>query len=189
MNHGLSAGVISRLLKKGDLLPLHRGIYLIAGNGLHWETRLLAATFLGHGCASHRSAGRLWEIPQTSLIEVTTSRRPKDASITWHRRQLSRSDCVRLDGIPATSIHRTLIDLGDVVEDEVVEDALDRALERGLTSADWLNREIARVGTTGRKGPSVLRDILGRGQEKASWLERRFVRQLKHGSVPAYFRE
>ena len=189
MDKGLSAGAITRLLNKGELLPLYRGIYLIGGNPVTWETRLVAATFLGRGFASHRSAARSWDLSQSNVIEVTTSRRPKDPAVTWHRRTLSRSDCTHVDGIPVTSIHRTLIDLGDVVADDVVEDALDRALERGLTSANWLRSEIERVGTKGRRGPCVLRDILEKGQEKASWLERRFVRRLGRGSLPPYFRE
>ena len=149
----------------------------------------MAAAFLGRGHASHRSAAALWKLCDDTVIEITTSHRPKEPSVIWHRRSLPQADCTRMEGIPVTSIHRTLIDLGDVAADDVVEDALDRALERGITSAEWLERQIERVGTKGRKGPRVLKDILERGITHASWLERRFVRLLDRSSVPQHFRE
>jgi len=156
---------------------------------LTWETRLFAAAAMSNGVASHRAAAALWRICDGHPLEVTTSNRPKDPSVIWHRSELKPADRTTLRAIPVTGIHRTLIDLGDVVADEVVEDALDRALERRLTSTDWLRTMIDKSGTRGRKGAAVLRSILDEGHEKASWLERRFVRLLGSSSIPSYFRE
>ena len=149
----------------------------------------MAATLLGNGHASHRSAATAWELLKSDVVEVTTSSQPRDTKVIWHRRELLGHECTTHKGIPITSIHRTLIDLGDVVEGEVVEDALDRALERRLTSAVWLLRQIDQCGTRGRKGPTILRSILDKGEGQASWLERRLLRALKGSSLPSFFRE
>lgn len=149
----------------------------------------MGAALLGDGYASHRAAARLWGLVETDVIEVITSRQPRDPSVVWHRMEPARNETTTLDGIPCTSIHRTLLDLGDVVTKDVVEDALDRALEKRLTSADWLLSMIDANGTRGRKGASVLRSTLEGGHEKASWLERRLVRLLDGSSLPRYFRE
>lgn len=85
----------------------------------------------------------------TKIVEVTTPAHPRDPSVVWHRPSLRSADRTLIKGIPVTSIHRTLIDLGDVADGQLVEDALDRALERGLTSTPWLRGEINRVGTNG----------------------------------------
>jgi len=155
-----------------------------------WAARLVAATLLGDGYASHRAAAQLWDLGLSNApIEVTTPRRPRADRIVWHRATLSAPDTTHIDAIPVTSIHRTLIDLGDVVEDDVVEDALDRALERRLTSVEWLLKGIDALGTQGRKGASVLHGILENGQEHAWWLERRLIRLLDKSRLPAFFRE
>ena len=188
---GLTTAAISRLVTSGELNRLHRGVYLICGHERSWEARVMAATLLGHGHASHRSAAALWRLTDSTSapIEVTTNRRQRTLEVVWHRGKLRSQDTTTRNGIPVTSIHRTLIDLGDVVEDDVVEDALDRALERRLTSVEWLTGELDDLGTKGRKGASALRRILVGGYEKASWLERRFIRLLQRSALPPCFRE
>jgi len=151
---------------------------------------MMAATLLGDGHASHRAAARLWELGLSNApLEVTTPRRPRADRIVWHRASLSAADTTFIGAIPVTGIHRTLIDLGDVVEDDVVEDALDRALERRLTSVPWLSKQLDVLGTRGRRGASVLRAILDDGHEHAWWLERRLIRLLDRSALPAYLRE
>lgn len=60
-----------------------------------------------------------------------------------------------------------------------------------MTSARWLERQLSRLGTRGRKGASVLRSILDEGDEEKwpSWLERRFIRLLHGAHMSEYERE
>ncbi|HET7483135.1 MAG TPA: DUF559 domain-containing protein [Actinomycetota bacterium] len=109
--------------------------------------------------------------------------------VVAHRRVVEPSQITKINGIRVTGIHRTLIDLGDVVPDDVVEDALDRALERKLTSTDWLLKQIESLGTRGRKGAGVLHSIIESGHERSSWLERRFLRLLDRHSLGGFIRE
>ncbi len=189
---GLSTSAIDRRIECGDLVVIHKGIYLVAAHALTWRSRVVAATLAGDGPASHRCAGAVWNLNgfNEGIIEVTTMRRPRTTSTVWHRRELGACDVTAIDGIRVTSIHRTLIDLGDVVDQSVVEDAVDSALSRKLTSAEWLQRQLERIGTNGRMGARLLADILNEGDARpASWLERRFIRLLGDATLPAYRRE
>jgi very-short-patch-repair endonuclease len=188
----LSTSAIGRLIEKGDLVVVHQGVYLVAAHALTWRSRVVAATLLGDGSASHRSAAALWQLPgvEERLVEVTTERRPRATNVIWHRRNVHRRDTTTIDDIRVTGIHRTLMDLGDVVSRDIVEDALDNALARKLTSADWLLRQLDQVGINGRKGARVLADLLNAGSDHApSWLERRFIRLLGQATLPPYRRE
>ena len=187
---GLSSAAISRLIRNGELVPIYRGVYLVHGHRATWLSRVAAATVLASGHASHRAAASLWNLTDpTTLVEVTTSRRPREPGVKWHRGVLSADETTTVDGVPVTSVHRTLIDLGDVADRQLVEDALDRALDRHLTSPDWLQGQIERLGTKGRKGAGMLRSILTSGHERSSWLERRLARVLETAPLPPYFRE
>jgi predicted transcriptional regulator of viral defense system len=146
---GLSSSAVNRLVAKTDLRALHRGVYLVAGHQHDWVSSLIAATLVSEGHASHRSAAKLWDLldDRAVPVEVTTPGQPRDERISWHRRLLPPCDTTTVRGIPVTSIHRTLIDLGDVADRQLVEDALDRALERRMTSSDWLLSRIGDLGT------------------------------------------
>ncbi len=90
-----------------------------------------------------------------------------------------------------TSIHRTLIDLGDVADRQLVEGALDDALGRKITSTDWLRREIRSRGCRGRKGAATLRELIEVADEERppSWLERRFIKLLSKTELGHFVRE
>lgn len=187
---GLSTSAVTRLIARGELLPLYRGVFLMSGHDESWKARLMGATLASSGHASHRAAAHLWGILDgRSQLEVTARHRLRDDSVIWHRNGLHPAETTILDGIPITGIHRTLIDLGDVSGRQLVEDALDRALEKRLTSTEWLHTQIAERGTQGRKGAALLKSILDQGHEKASWLERRFIRCLAKAKLPEYQRE
>ena len=192
LDASLTPSAITRRIQNGEIVVIHRGVYLIPTHALTWRSRVVAATFAGQGFASHRAAAALWELPgfDERLVEVTTERRPRATNIVWHRRKLDPCDTTSIDDIRVTGVHRTLVDLGDVVDRTAVEDAVDSALSRRLTSADWLLRELQRIGTSGRKGARVLAGILNEGDERPpSWLERRFIRLLARATLPPYQRE
>lgn len=126
---------------------------------------------------SHRSAADLWGLRPSALrLEVTV---PQPAGrvpgVEAHRsRMLDPVDFTTKEGIPVTTVARTLLDLSAVVPASDLEVAIDRA-ERSrlfdlMSVVDVLNR------ATGRKGAKTLRLAIAayRPSTQKSELERRF---------------
>jgi hypothetical protein len=64
-----------------------------------------------------------------------------------HRRPpLPECDLVAVNGLSITAPHWTLLDLGSVVVEAVVEMALDDALKRGLVTYAQLRWHLAKLG-------------------------------------------
>ena len=141
---------------------------------------------------SHRSAASLLGLGYFAAypIEmVTTGRDKKAQGITIHvTRRLPGVDVTKVDGLAVTTVLRTLADLGAVVAPIQVEDCLDEALRRRLTTIHQLNRHLDRMAGSGRRGAGVLRKLL---QERGpgfiptdSQFETRLFRILKKAQLP-----
>lgn len=92
-----------------------------------------------------------------------------------------------MEGIPITSPERTLVDLAAVVGPDRLEDALDTALRRRLTTVRRMKLRVRAEG--GRKGIGKLRKLLeerdGEGRPSESRFETRLHRLLlDHGLPP-----
>jgi uncharacterized protein DUF559 len=97
------------------------------------------------------------------------------AGIRVHRtRLLAPQDFTVLDGIPVTSVARTLLDLGAVVRPSDVGVAIDRAERLGLLDLDAVVDVLDRAN--GRRGARALRRAIAayRPSTQKSELERRF---------------
>lgn len=110
---------------------------------------------------SHRSAGQLWRVAPRSpaMPEVTrprTSRRRP--GILCHVGALPRDETTVVDGIPVTSMSRTLFDLAAVLNRRQLERALNEAEVRQLTDRLSLPDLLARY--PGRRGSATLRALL-----------------------------
>jgi very-short-patch-repair endonuclease len=131
-----------------------------------WHARLAAANaWAGRFSAiSHRTAAALWELDgfAPGPVEVTTTRDLRSRNgVTVHQvPELPTSFMVRLQALTVTTVHKTLFDLGGVVPPNLVEQALESALRRRLTSEARLRRLLTDLGTRGRKGAAVLASLL-----------------------------
>jgi very-short-patch-repair endonuclease len=145
--------------------------------------------------ASHRSAAALWEFPHfpPDLIELSTPQQ-RMARGDWpilHRvRDLRATDIASIAEIPVTSPARTLLDicgLVRVIEPTVVEEALDDALRRELTSLPRLRWTAERVGR-GKPGSTMLKELLRRRAPgfvpPDSQLESMLLRVLRNARLP-----
>lgn len=115
---------------------------------------------------SHRSAGELWGIvPRSSrAIEVicpTHIRRR--ACILPHQSSLPDDERMVVDGIPVTTVPRTILDLAAVASRRQVERALSEVEVQGLTDRLSIPDLLARYPR--RRGTAVLRELLGEGAE------------------------
>jgi hypothetical protein len=138
---------------------------------------------------SHRSAAQLWGLLPESTIATEVTRpgyfRPR-SKIKCHKSLLPPDELTRIDGIPATSLSRTLFDLASVGSRRQVEKAFNEAEVRELTDTLSVNDLLGRY--PGRHGSVVLRAILS--EEEQAWgitreeLEERFTAVLGASDLP-----
>jgi hypothetical protein len=133
---GLTAKQIGGRVRSRRLLVLHSGVYAVGHTALRREGRWLAAVFAcGDGAVlSHADAAALWDIapPRGRLIHVTrpstSGRDPDPARIRLHRVGTLRAwECTLIDGIPATTVARTLLDLSPHLRSRAMEDVIAQA--------------------------------------------------------------
>jgi very-short-patch-repair endonuclease len=116
------------------------------------------------GVAGGRSAGAIHGLPGLSreVIELVTTakRKPPHGVIVRVTPDLPSSDTRIINGIPVTSLERTLVDLASLIARDKLATALDDALRRRLTHVTRLQRRLDRTGTAGRKGAGILAKLL-----------------------------
>lgn len=163
---GISESAITRRVDRGLLHVCHRGVYAIGRADLTRRGRLRAALLrYGRGAVlSHRTAGTLLDLLDPhGRIDVTVTGRPhppnRRSGIDVHyTRAWLPGEVVCVDGLPCTSVARTLADLAG--------DRRTRAFARAWNSAD--RQLLLDVGSLGvqiarrRAGVPVLRERLER---------------------------
>jgi very-short-patch-repair endonuclease len=141
---------------------------------------------------SGRTAARMWKLDVTEWdgVELTgTGWPPKRKNLLLHRNpSLQRVDVTKLGRFPITTATRTLLDLGNKCDADVLEDAMESALRKRLTTYSKLREEIDRVGSRGRKGAAMLARLLERRGDvppTESVFETRLVRYLRRHKLPS----
>jgi predicted transcriptional regulator of viral defense system len=155
--------------RKADARWLHRhlGSYHVAGVPPSWKGELLAACWAGgfRAVASHRSAAAVWNLAggRRSIQEITCPRWRRarhDGLVVHESKAFDPVDAMMIEGIPVTTPERTLLDLGAVCHESVVEMALDAAEKRELVTLDSVRAAVRRLGRSGRNGVGTLRRLL-----------------------------
>jgi hypothetical protein len=164
---GLSRHEIEGRIELGMWKRLHHDVYIAAGAPLTWKGRVLAACWAGgfRAAASHRSAAALHKLAggRKSLVEITCPRWRRaqhDGLVVHETKKLNGVDLAVLNGIPVTTPERTLLDLGAVCHESVVEMALDKAENLGLVTRRSLRATVDRLSKPGRNGVGTLRRLL-----------------------------
>lgn len=105
-------------------------------------------------------------------------------------RRLPVHHCTMIDGVPVTTLARTLFDLAGAtgLHDARVERALDNALAATPPLLPRLHRMLVELSTHGRPGLGLMRDLLAERPvgyvPPASGLEARVVRILDDACIP-----
>lgn len=138
---------------------------------------------------SHRSAAALWGLRRggPARTEVTVQRRVGGRDgIRAHRATLLPDEVTVVDGIPVTTVARTLFDLAAVVDRHEVQRAIEQAEARRLSDSTPLAVLVTRY--PGRRGTAVLKSILSNEGRAAgitrSELEDHFLRFLAERGLP-----
>jgi hypothetical protein len=186
---GLSRGAVEHWLSVGRLQLLFRGVYSVGHTALRAEGRRLAAVLAcGPGAVlSHRSAASHWGLLRTdqTRIDVTAPRGRHGASgIRLHRsRSLDAQDTTHHEGIPITSVSRTLLDLASAARPSELERALAQAERLQLYDHRAITDVIARAN--GHRGTQVLAQATTRTPKwtRNEW-EAEFLQQLRDAGLP-----
>jgi hypothetical protein len=165
----LSRHRLKRLGQQGLVVPTdYRTVYRLATTPVTWRQRVMAATLSMPGSmASHRTAAALRDLDGfevTGRIEVITEHG------TWRRRNvlvhqskdLVAGDRDVVDGIPCTSLVRTLVDLPAVAWELRCGQALDHARRNDRHLFDRVLARHLEIARRGRNGTVMLRDLLER---------------------------
>jgi very-short-patch-repair endonuclease len=137
---GLGRGAIAHRAETGRLHAVRRGIYAV---GYVSETaealEMEAVLACGAGAVvSHWTAAARWKLlrPVRGRVHVSLSSDRRVPGIRTHLvKALHPHDKTKRDGIPITSVPRTLLDIAGVADERTVRRAVNQAARSG-----WLNR-------------------------------------------------
>ena len=161
---GLSARAVQHRAARGRFHRIHRGVYAVGYAKLtrygQWMAAVLACR---REPFSHRSSAGLCGLRpdnrrKSDVSLPSPSARPR-AAIEVHRSvTLTTNDVTTVEGIPCTTIARTLVDLGDVLDRRAVERAVEQAEVLRLFDLREVQQAIERAGP--RRGPGLLSSVL-----------------------------
>lgn len=189
---GMSRHAIRRWSERGYLRRIHNGVYAVGHDVLPVRGHWLAATLsLRRSALSHRSAAQLRGLADPRLpIHVTVpngcgkSRRGVRVHQSLH---LDADEIDRVEGIPTTSLPRTLLDVAALGAGDELENMAVRAQRKGLLGIEelWAYAETVHF----RSGAPRLRELLERLDSRSlatrSGGERRLLALLERGGVRA----
>jgi Transcriptional regulator, AbiEi antitoxin/Protein of unknown function (DUF559) len=193
---GLTDTQISRRVRHGRLHRLHRGVYAVGHVRLTQRGRWLAAVVAcrsagSQSVLSHRAAGRLHGILRSAPsnpIDVIATRRHQPRGVRCHWvRGLHPDDITIVDAIPVTTVHRTFLDLAEVMHPLRLFDALELSVRLQRFDLAEMHAVIAR--NPGRHGLKPLQAQLASLTGTPAWLDSRleaeFLFQLRqHPDLP-----
>jgi hypothetical protein len=189
---GLSKSAVSRRARRGRLHRIHRAVYAVGRSKLtgrgHWMAAVLACG--PNAALSHRSAAGLWGLrpdnrSKSDISLPSPSARAKQAIEVHRSVTLTANDITGVDGIPCTTVARTLVDLGDVVNCRALERAVEQADVLRLFDLHEVQAAIERAGP--RRGCGLLLSLLEDLQGPtltASDLEEAFLALCREAALP-----
>ncbi len=190
---GVTIHQIEHLCRSGRWVRAAPAVYRHAVVPAGWRTRLSTACLVTGGVASHRSAATLHGLEgfarRTPEITVAEARwKPVDRALVHRSRQWWTRDHEAVQGIPCTTLARTIVDLGAVVSRGLVEDAVDQVLRTGRLELADLYAVLVSHARRGRDGCGVLRSVLderlpGQGIPLSRW-SRLVADLLVDGGLP-----
>jgi predicted transcriptional regulator of viral defense system len=161
---GLSRAAVSRWSRAGRLVRLYPGVYafghaILALNGRRMAWVLAAGP---DAMLSDRTAGAFHGVfvDHGTRVHVTTPRAGARglAAFVVHQRRLDPHDRTELEGIPVTTLERTLIDIAATEHPGRLTKAFERAEELSLLDLDRIRTACDR--NRGQRGVGRVRALL-----------------------------
>ncbi|MGK2950295.1 MAG: DUF559 domain-containing protein [Acidimicrobiales bacterium] len=183
-----------RWVAEGRLVSVQPAVFRMAGAPETWHQSVLAAALSAEAVVSHRSAAELWGLIQPAGyvdISVVPPKQPRlrPPAIAHRILDLRPNESVERQGLQITDPVRTVIDLGLVLPQWSVSDAMSRGLSTRLLSLSQVRQLRDALGRKGRNGAGVVREILEQraaisGTEE-SMLEKRLLDLVRRSELPA----
>jgi very-short-patch-repair endonuclease len=161
---GFTRPLVRRLLHRQVWEEVVPCVYRVAASRpVDWRQRqmalVLATGGLSSGLASSALRG-LTDPPGTpEILLARAPRRAYDAVINTSC-VIDPIDRTVIDGIPATTVARTLVDLGGRLPRAVFEDVLDTAIVRRLVTVDRLRARAESLWAPRRNGCAIVLELL-----------------------------
>lgn len=189
---GIGKSATSIRLHTGRLHQVHAGVYLVGHGLLSRQGRWMAAVLATgpQAVLSHWSAAALWMIRPSSrsAVDVTTPHKSRSwDGVQRHHKALPSDEVTVKDGIPVTTVPRTIFDLAATADVDVIASMLRESEHRNLWDRLSLPHLVERY--PGRRGVKKVRLALRRITEepsgrKRSKLEERFAPFLRRHHLP-----
>jgi len=192
---GLSDSAIAHRVASGRLVIVDEGVFAVAPVLQHdaWG-RWKAATLTALGSVlSHLSAARAWALLEIGLrLEMVTragSGGPRrHGKVIVHRSTNLERDCTTLNGIPITTVPRTLLDIAPQVSERALARAVREAVRLNLTTLPAIGDTLG--SHVGRRGSKRLAATIARYadlplERARSGAEVRALEILRDGGRPA----
>lgn len=197
---GFTRDIVSRLVSRSVLIPLHQGVYRVATSPDTFESRCVAACAADpEAVITGVAAGRLWQfrhIFPVNVPEVLVAHHanPMSRGVTLRRtNELVNEDVVpRPDGIRVASPQRTWFDCAVHLDDAHFEMLTEHVLDHHCqTPTLW--RITRRLEARGRRGLGRVRRVLS---ARAEWqrpldsaLEVRVLKALRRAGITELVRD
>ena len=162
---GLSNKAIRWAVRRGQMVRLQPGVYLMAGapGSIEQSARAVLLSF-PKAVVSHRAAARQHGLRKGDEMEVTVPRgmRPRFLGpvTVHHLADLRPEFIIYRGGLKMTTVPRTLVDLAAVLPPEDVAAAIDKAFELHLVSPEEIDHALRAVARRGRRRVAVFRAVL-----------------------------
>ena len=189
---GLSEDAINRRLRLGRLHRVHLGVYAVGHKVISQEGWWMAGVLAcGHeSVLSHRSAAALWGIRSSAgeVVHVTLRRKSRTSRIIRRHFALLPEDEVTVhEGIPTTTVPRTVLDFAATTSIDDVEVAIRQVeflrLYDPLSLLDLIERYPGRRGTAGVRVALTRIEALPAGRVRSP-LETKFLPFLRRHRLP-----
>jgi hypothetical protein len=191
---GYSDSAVRRAVAAGRLHRLHRGVYAVGHTQISRQGQCLAAVLASGGGAllSHHSAAWLWGVstrsPAPFVVTAPVPRKARQPIRIHHSRTLGAADRALCEGIPVTSLPRTLLDVAATARFDHLQRIIERSEERKLFDLPPIESLLAR--NVGHPGCGRLRRALTLYRPSPftrSGLERRFLALVLQAGLPRPF--
>jgi very-short-patch-repair endonuclease len=162
---GVTRDVVDGCVRRRELRTVHAGVYQ-AGPVAGPRAREMAAVLACGGVLSHRSAAVMRQLAAAPAgdpfdIAVQAGRRVVRPGLRVHRCVLDAGDVEEIDGVPVTTLPRTVFDFAGVATAREVEQALAIAERTAPKLLERLQQLLHRHPA--RRGTRMLRELLRRG--------------------------
>jgi hypothetical protein len=190
---GITHDHLRRAVRAGELQRVRPAVYRFAAVPVDWRTELHADTLSAPkgAFAAQSAALRLHRIEhpllpyRRELLKLGTGLVHVEDAVVVHRtRRLDPQDVREVNGIPATSLARTLVDLCRGLAWWDLVDVADRAICEWPSARATVHRTAVRL-RRGRHGVQQLADVTAPNAEAVfrSWLERQAAPLVRRAGI------